>query len=89
MVREEGFEPSRPRGLGILSPVRLPFRHSRIQANANRHRLTTGGIMHIYSQLVKTKLAIAVAILKLLSPRAAALFIATGKALSQLNMRKL
>lgn len=30
MVREEGFEPSRPCGLGILSPVRLPFRHSRI-----------------------------------------------------------
>lgn len=28
MVLEEGLEPSRPRGHRILSPVRLPFRHS-------------------------------------------------------------
>jgi hypothetical protein len=29
MVRTEGLEPSRPYGQGILSPLRLPFRHVR------------------------------------------------------------
>ena len=28
MVPEVGFEPTRPYGQGILSPQRLPFRHS-------------------------------------------------------------
>ena len=28
MVPDEGLEPSRPFGLGILSPLRLPFRQS-------------------------------------------------------------
>ena len=28
MVPEEGIEPTRPFGQGILSPLRLPFRHS-------------------------------------------------------------
>ena len=29
MVRTEGLEPSQPYGQGILSPLRLPFRHVR------------------------------------------------------------
>ncbi len=28
LVGEVGFEPTRPEGPGILSPLRLPFRHS-------------------------------------------------------------
>ncbi len=28
MVPEVGVEPTRPEGRGILSPLRLPFRHS-------------------------------------------------------------
>lgn len=57
MVREEGFEPSRPYGLGILSPVRLPFRHSRMSQNHSPTRegpKTTGVIMLLNSLIVNT-----------------------------------
>ena len=39
MVRKEGFEPSRPEGRRILSPLRLPFRHFRAEGNAAAARL--------------------------------------------------
>ena len=38
VVPEEGVEPSRPCGHGILSPARLPFRHSGTHAPRLKHR---------------------------------------------------
>ena len=38
MVPEVGVEPTRPCGRGILSPLRLPFRHSGMAEDGNRGR---------------------------------------------------